>query len=78
MQDADGMMRMKGGVLMDRYMQQEVLVQEKDGVAVWFGNRPPHAVVCPVCWTHQRPDRESCYRCGARFVFDDTDDSATG
>lgn len=25
---------------------------------------------CPLCWTVQRADREHCYYCGARFVFE--------
>lgn len=35
-----------------------------------FPQRPPVAVTCPHCWQEQRALRDSCWRCGARFIYE--------
>jgi len=37
--------------------------------AVHFESRSQKLVTCPHCWTDQRTERNSCYRCGAEFIY---------
>lgn len=36
---------------------------------VLLQTRPAIFVTCPHCWTDQRAERDTCFRCGARFVY---------
>jgi len=39
--------------------------------SVLFESRELKLVTCPHCWTDQRTERDSCYRCGAGFTYFD-------
>jgi len=37
--------------------------------SVAFATRPRVSVSCPHCWTDQRSNRDTCYRCGVSFHY---------
>ena len=36
-----------------------------------FKSRQPIEIVCPVCNKHQQSNRNSCFSCGCRFIYED-------
>lgn len=43
--------------------------KKSNNKAVHFESRKQKLVTCPYCWTDQRTERDSCFRCGAKFIY---------
>lgn len=52
-------------------------IRRNDEEMVFMPKRPENVLECPVCWTHQRSDRNQCYYCETWFLFEDEEEQNT-